>query len=115
MELGARGTNMTSMVQSISSLTKRAVHLEACYLVSLRSITTMYSWCFPHFNPEPVKQIEDVHRPSARVIPILLDHNGGQPKGIRDTGQRRGGAPSTTQRPRSDLIGETRARSTTAA
>ncbi|EXA01766.1 hypothetical protein FOWG_01500 [Fusarium oxysporum f. sp. lycopersici MN25] len=37
----------------------------------------MDSWCFPPFDPEPVKQTDDVHRPSATVIPIFLHHNGG--------------------------------------
>ncbi|KAF5718897.1 hypothetical protein FMUND_4972 [Fusarium mundagurra] len=37
----------------------------------------MDSWCFPHFDPEPIQQAEDVHRPSATVIPIFLDHNDG--------------------------------------
>ncbi|PNP75819.1 hypothetical protein FNYG_10897 [Fusarium nygamai] len=51
----------------------------------------MDSWCFPHFDTEPVKQTDDVHRPSVRVIPIFFDHNdgGSLPTGLRDIGQRR--------------------------
>ncbi|KAF5561911.1 hypothetical protein FNAPI_3458 [Fusarium napiforme] len=37
----------------------------------------MDSWCFPNFNTEPVKETDDVHRPSTTAIPIFLDHNGG--------------------------------------
>ncbi|SCV56429.1 uncharacterized protein FFB14_14628 [Fusarium fujikuroi] len=61
----------------------------------------MDSWCFPHFDPELVKQTDDVHRSSARVIPIFLDHKGGGglSTGIRDTCQRR----RASHQQRSDL------------
>ncbi|EXL99823.1 hypothetical protein FOIG_07970 [Fusarium odoratissimum NRRL 54006] len=79
----------------------------------------MDSWCFPPFDPEPVKQTDDVHRPSATVIPIFLDHNscGG---GSFPTGHTRH-RPKTRKHSTKDAttwerhMGETRVRSTTTA